>query len=575
MTEAGEAGTTSAPGTFAPVDEERVLKRSSDGRMLTGVCAGLGRYTGMDPVIFRVGFAALVVGSGIGIMLYIAAILLMRATDGGPGYVEQWTRRLFDADTVLGLLAAVFSFGLIVNLAAGGISTATVIVGTLLAVSLLAAHARGADLLELAKTLPERIKRASVAGAHQPFGSAEAASPAGEYRPFDPRAGAPSAAFTAPAGPGAFSPATGPSTFSPPGAPAHADTSPPVDTPAQAGAPAATGPAMETPRDAETRPFADAGAAPPTSEYRRLSDLIEAAHNRMDSRTPNTRIQDQPERDQGGYGRGPYGPAGFDSSGEPFAPRGPYSRPPGHDPDGSRRAYAPQPYPWRRPGVPEESTAGAASERRPGPRIGGITLLIAFVVGGIMVATQSPPTSASLPLVGGVVLILIGAGLLVATWFGRGTGLVAAGTVVALVLVAAAGTTAATTGLPRNVGTYVWHPMDAAQAVRTYSVDIGDGTLDLGDTLFVPGSRTRFDASVSVGQLKVIVPRSARVEVSGYTRVGEVKIEHKVKGGTDIEHIAVLEPDVTPRGGPPPGGAPVIELHLKAGIGDVEVRRAA
>ncbi|WP_449063505.1 hypothetical protein [Planomonospora algeriensis] len=53
-------------------------------------------------------------------MLYIAAFLLMREPNGGPGHLEQWTRRDFDGETVLALLAAVFAFGLIINVSSGG-----------------------------------------------------------------------------------------------------------------------------------------------------------------------------------------------------------------------------------------------------------------------------------------------------------------------------------------------------------------------------------------------------------------------------------------------------------------------
>ena len=65
------------------------LVRPRQDRIVAGVCAGLVRYAGIDPVLFRVGFAVLVLGSGIGIMLYIAAFLLMRETSGAPGYLEQ------------------------------------------------------------------------------------------------------------------------------------------------------------------------------------------------------------------------------------------------------------------------------------------------------------------------------------------------------------------------------------------------------------------------------------------------------------------------------------------------------
>ena len=44
----------------------RVLRRSSQGRFLLGICAGLGRHTGIDPVVFRVAFAVLIENAGYG-----------------------------------------------------------------------------------------------------------------------------------------------------------------------------------------------------------------------------------------------------------------------------------------------------------------------------------------------------------------------------------------------------------------------------------------------------------------------------------------------------------------------------
>ncbi|NUT39216.1 MAG: PspC domain-containing protein, partial [Thermoactinospora sp.] len=137
----------------------RPLARSSEGRILTGVCAGLGRYTGIDPIVFRAGFALLLLGSGVGVYLYLAAFLLMRAPTGGPGYVEQWTRRDFSGDTVLALLTAVLGFGLMINLATVAFGMGTLVVAILLAVGLLAAHSNGVDLLGLARSMPERLNR--------------------------------------------------------------------------------------------------------------------------------------------------------------------------------------------------------------------------------------------------------------------------------------------------------------------------------------------------------------------------------------------------------------------------------
>ncbi|MCW2877005.1 MAG: hypothetical protein JWQ95_1105 [Sphaerisporangium sp.] len=573
MTEAGSPDTTLEQGGFAPEDEERVLKRSDEGRMLTGVCAGLGRYTGMDPVIFRVGFAALVVGSGIGIMLYVAAFLLMRSMNGGPGYVEQWSRRVFDTDTVMALLAAIFAFGLIINLAADGISTATVVVGTLLAIALLAAHARGVDLLALTKTLPERIKGkrgvrpVPEEWANGPFG-AHPFSP-----PSSPFAAPPVPAFTAPSGsrlsaaPGSdpAGSATGTAVPADAGTPsASAADAPPVarpphtgEVPGHADTPADAGPGSDTDMVADARPDKDTDMVPGAGlgagpEYRRLSDLAREARGAPYETAGPSRGSGPLGSGSTRYGPARTGPGGFDSSGEPFAPHGPYR------PYASSQPY--EPHDWN------YGKRAAKRPKRPKSFIGAITIFIAFVVGGIMVATQSSSSMFNLPVVGGVVLITIGAGLLVATWFGRGAGLVATGTIMSILLVA--GSTV--NGIPKKIGSYTWEPVDSSQPASGYSVGIGDGTLDLRSTKLVPGSRTRFDASISIGELKIIVPRTARVEVFGYTRLGDVKIEHTVLGGTDVQHNKVLEPDVTP-----PGTVAVIELHVKAGIGDVDVHRAA
>ncbi|WP_449063504.1 PspC domain-containing protein [Planomonospora algeriensis] len=43
------AGSAVGEGT----DGERRLRRDDEGRMLTGVCSGLGHHAGVDPVLFR------------------------------------------------------------------------------------------------------------------------------------------------------------------------------------------------------------------------------------------------------------------------------------------------------------------------------------------------------------------------------------------------------------------------------------------------------------------------------------------------------------------------------------------
>ncbi len=55
----------------------RQLRRSRDDRMIAGVCGGLGRYVGIDPIIFRIVLAALAVFGGVGLLLYALGWLLI------------------------------------------------------------------------------------------------------------------------------------------------------------------------------------------------------------------------------------------------------------------------------------------------------------------------------------------------------------------------------------------------------------------------------------------------------------------------------------------------------------------
>jgi phage shock protein PspC (stress-responsive transcriptional regulator) len=55
----------------------RRLTRARSGRWFGGVCAGLGRYFELSPAIYRLAFAALALAGGTGILLYIAAWLVI------------------------------------------------------------------------------------------------------------------------------------------------------------------------------------------------------------------------------------------------------------------------------------------------------------------------------------------------------------------------------------------------------------------------------------------------------------------------------------------------------------------
>jgi phage shock protein PspC (stress-responsive transcriptional regulator) len=55
----------------------RRLVRVDEGRWLGGVAAGLGRYFDVNPLIYRIAFAALALAGGTGLLLYLAAYLVI------------------------------------------------------------------------------------------------------------------------------------------------------------------------------------------------------------------------------------------------------------------------------------------------------------------------------------------------------------------------------------------------------------------------------------------------------------------------------------------------------------------
>ena len=53
------------------------LRRSGTDRMAGGVCGGLAEYSGIDPLLWRVGFVGLTVAGGAGILVYLLLWVLM------------------------------------------------------------------------------------------------------------------------------------------------------------------------------------------------------------------------------------------------------------------------------------------------------------------------------------------------------------------------------------------------------------------------------------------------------------------------------------------------------------------
>jgi phage shock protein PspC (stress-responsive transcriptional regulator) len=59
----------------------RTLTRSTTDRHIGGVAGGLGDYFGVDPVLFRVGFVAATLLSGVGALAYLALLAFVKPDD--------------------------------------------------------------------------------------------------------------------------------------------------------------------------------------------------------------------------------------------------------------------------------------------------------------------------------------------------------------------------------------------------------------------------------------------------------------------------------------------------------------
>jgi phage shock protein PspC (stress-responsive transcriptional regulator) len=102
------------PTREQPQEQPRRLTRSSDDRVLAGVCGGLGRYFGIDPVIFRIGAVALVFLGGAGLFLYLAALLLVpsdKSPGEGPRGIGQRALAIVGVVLLVIAAAAIFSHG--------------------------------------------------------------------------------------------------------------------------------------------------------------------------------------------------------------------------------------------------------------------------------------------------------------------------------------------------------------------------------------------------------------------------------------------------------------------------------
>ena len=90
------------------------LRRTRQGRLIGGVCSGLGAHFDVDPILFRIVFVGLAIFSGVGIALYLA-ILLLVAEEGANRAPIRFSRSSWLS--VLGVIVVVVAAGIALHAA--------------------------------------------------------------------------------------------------------------------------------------------------------------------------------------------------------------------------------------------------------------------------------------------------------------------------------------------------------------------------------------------------------------------------------------------------------------------------
>ena len=60
-----------------------MLKRNTKNKIIGGVCSGLARHLGIEPLLVRLGFVFMFLWAGIGPLLYLLLWILMPKDDDG------------------------------------------------------------------------------------------------------------------------------------------------------------------------------------------------------------------------------------------------------------------------------------------------------------------------------------------------------------------------------------------------------------------------------------------------------------------------------------------------------------
>ncbi|GAA2707651.1 MULTISPECIES: PspC domain-containing protein [Streptomyces] len=227
----------------------------------------------------------------------------------------------------------------------------------------------------------------------------------------------------------------------------------------------------------------------------------------------------------------------------------------------------------RRPG--ERATAPAPA--RSGRSLGGWTFLLALVAGslGTGLTWNDHPLSTSLEIGLAAALGVFGLGIVVSSRYGRTGG----GTAVAAVLTGALLTGAAY--LPKSVTAdwreRTWRPVAVTDVRAHYELGTGNAVLDLTGLPWsgpaAPAAPVVTGAEIGAGRLRVVLPRDVTATLDIEVGIGDIQLPADTPEDIDVQPRQHKRLTLSPAAGQPSHGT--VQLKLEAGIGQVEVDRAA
>jgi phage shock protein PspC (stress-responsive transcriptional regulator) len=552
-------------------------RRSRSDSKIAGVAGGLGRYLGVDPILFRVGFVALAILGGAGVLAYCLLWLLLPADGDDVSAGESLIGR--GRSSVSPILAVGLALLILISISSSiqwGLPFWPVAIVAFIALHAARKQRRGpfrpgSDWQQRMHYTEEalRTNQWPAAGAQDPWQHGTQGTPGAQYegrhgwqsQQQDWRQGKGWSGHRGGRGwgwgcnstrsqdwsgeqsfgamPTGGIPGPWPAGTKAPEAPeAPGATRSPFDTPAFWDQPGTGSSAMRTP------------GHPTTGSSSSTSSGTATGTSTAFTATPPS---DAPSSDQAGSG------AGANMLADPFGdPASQPRTPPAWDPLGAA------PFAWDLPEIEVRQPGQVAVKKRTAsPVLGRATMGLAFLTIGVQaVGIMAGWWTLGWGFIAATGLAIVGLGLLVQALSGRRLTLIGSGVLLSVLTVGL--TLTGLTGTA-TIGTPSWAPTTQAAVQSEYHVSTGEAFLDLSGLQLTEGQSVTTSVDVDAGQARVLLPAGTNVKVDCVGNAGRVDCMGNVDEGFRNGR-SFIENN--------PGYVGTVNLTVRVGVGNVEVSRA-